>query len=242
MTRRSLLFSVVAATRTAGPQWIALQLADRVELHDWPALNSRVSLGSLLKPFLVVAYGATHAAYPVVRCLGALSGCWFPPGHDTQDVIAALANSCNTYFLHIAQTLDRAALETVSLRYGLQSPDRSLAPASLIGLSGGWPQSPLSVARAFAALAANASDYHVQTALHGMARCATQGTARAAGFRCYAKTGTAPCTHVPRAPGDGFAVAIYPPEQPRHLLLVERHSTTGANAARDLKSLATSVA
>lgn len=245
MTRRSLILSFAAAMQPPGMaatavEWLALQLDDAecAELHDWPTREAPICLGSLLKPFLVVAYGVNHPSYPLVHCFGMRSRCWHPAGHGVQTVVAALANSCNAYFLSLAAAVDRAALDTVCLRYGLQVPDRALTPGNLIGLSAGWPQSPERVARAFAALAANGRDPHVGIALSGMARCANRGTARAAGFACYAKTGTAPCSHAPRAPGDGFALAIYPPGGPRHLLLVARHGATGALAALDLKPLA----
>jgi hypothetical protein len=45
------------------------------------------------------------------------------------------------------------------------------------------------------------------------------------------KTATAPCTHPRHAPGDGFAVAVWPADNPRILLLVRAHSKPGAGAA-----------
>jgi cell division protein FtsI/penicillin-binding protein 2 len=45
------------------------------------------------------------------------------------------------------------------------------------------------------------------------------------------KTGTAPCIHAKRAPGDGFAVAIWPADDPRVVLLLRVHSAPGAEAA-----------
>ena len=58
------------------------------------------------------------------------------------------------------------------------------------------------------------------------------GTAHLLGVPALAKTGTAPCSHAARAPGDGFVFAAWPPEQPRYLVLVRVHNTTCANAAR----------
>ncbi|MGH8629855.1 MAG: hypothetical protein ACREU7_03690, partial [Burkholderiales bacterium] len=45
------------------------------------------------------------------------------------------------------------------------------------------------------------------------------------------KTGTASCSHLGRAPGDGYAVAIYPAQAPRFALLVSVHGAPGSHAA-----------
>ena len=241
MTRRSLLLSAVIGAGRPPLQWIALNLASGVDSHHWDQSEMPVSMGSLLKPFLAIAYRATHAAWPVSHCAGSSSGCWFPDGHGSQNIVQALANSCNAYFLRLAAAVDRAALETTCLVYGLERSRRELSASNLIGLSEGWPQRPRNVVRSFARLAANASDKDVRIVLTGMARCAAGGTARAANFDCFAKTGTAPCSHRPRSEGDGFAIAIYPRDQPRRLLLVQHHAVTGAVAARDLRPIAASL-
>jgi hypothetical protein len=46
------------------------------------------------------------------------------------------------------------------------------------------------------------------------------------------KTGTASCTHLRPAPGDGFAVALVPAEDPRLLLMVRVHGVPGSVATR----------
>jgi cell division protein FtsI/penicillin-binding protein 2 len=237
VTRRSILLASLAALQGHPVQWIDKDLENAEELRHWDSPTVPLGMGSLLKPFLALAYSVTHGAYPVIHCSGYASGCWYARGHGQQHLVEGLANSCNTYFLALAATMDRAALDTICLSYGLQAPARSLPAADLIGLGHGWPQAPLNVARAFAILAANAGEASVRTVLQGMARCAKTGTARAVGVSCYAKTGTAPCSHFPRASGDGFAVAIYPLDQPRRLVLLQHHNTTGANAARDVRPL-----
>jgi cell division protein FtsI/penicillin-binding protein 2 len=239
MTRRALLISLLPAAVRVNVDWLAFDLAHQAEQCTWSDARASICMGSLLKPFLALAFISTHTHFPIRYCAGARSGCWHAGGHGRQDIVAALANSCNTYFLGLANSIERAALETVALNYGLRTPDRTLTAANLIGLSAGWPQPPRSVLKAFATLAMNSRDERVRTILAGMARCADSGTARAAGFRCFAKTGTAPCSHKPAAPGDGFAVAIYPPDQPRQVILLRQHGTTGAMAARALKPLAT---
>lgn len=47
------------------------------------------------------------------------------------------------------------------------------------------------------------------------------------------KTGTAPCTHARRAPGDGFVIALMPATDPEILLMVRVHGVPGAQAARN---------
>jgi len=46
------------------------------------------------------------------------------------------------------------------------------------------------------------------------------------------KTGTAACTHRPRAPGDGFVVAMSPADHPKILLMVRVHGVPGAKSAK----------
>ncbi len=247
MTRRDLLTSVLASSGAyalpiqALPNWIAVNLSGDIRNANWPQTGKPVSVGSLLKPFLALATLATHPQAPVVECHGAKDGCWLLQGHGRQDIVAAIANSCNVYFLQTAASLNRAALDLVCLSYGLASPSRSWPPARLIGLGDGWPQAPLPIARAFAGLARNSRDPRVQTVLAGMARCAHSGTARAVGISCLAKTGTARCSHSYAGCGDGYVLAIYPLDQPRYVLLMTRHNTTGAAAAKDLKPLINSL-
>jgi hypothetical protein len=46
------------------------------------------------------------------------------------------------------------------------------------------------------------------------------------------KTGTAACSHSPRAPGDGFAVVLVPAANPQFLLMVRVHGVPGSQAAK----------
>ena len=242
MTRRKFLAGIVAPLASLSSiEWIGLDLTGQVRSMQWPGADRNISFGSLLKPFLVLGYGATHSDFPVVDCRGTASHCWNPRGHGSQNVVAALANSCNTYFLRLSAALNRAALDRVCLSYGLTAPDRSDDPARLIGLGDGWLQTPMQVARAFAHLAQNSDAPDVTIALDGMARCASVGTGKAVDMRCYAKTGTARCAHH-RGLGDGYTVAIFSLDDPRHVLLVGEHNTTGASAARNLKALAKLIA
>lgn len=242
MTRRALLLS--AATALCGhssAQWIAVDIAGRIRSANWAdASKVALSFGSLLKPFLALGYLATHTQTPVVKCAGTVAGCWYPPGHGRQDIVAALANSCNVYFLRLAGALNRAALDLTCVSCGLALASRSWPAPRLIGLGQGWPQTPLATVRAFASLARNPTDSHAKIVLAGMLRCSQSGTAREIGFSCYAKTGTAPCSER-HGLGDGYVAAIYPVDQPRTVVLMARHNTTGASAAKALKPLLTTL-
>ena len=233
MTRRTFHFQIAALFAAASPslRYLVLDILSQQLSANWPDSHSPVSFGSLLKPFLLLAYAKTHAQFPEVMCYGTASGCWLPKGHGKQTVIPALANSCNTYFITLATGIDRAALNSVCLEYQLSPPAAASTPASWIGLKEGWPQSAEPVLRAFHRLVQNRSNPAAVVALTGMELCARKGTGKAAALHCFAKTGTAPCSHTPPAEGDGFAVLIYPTDAPRLILLASQHGTTGAHTA-----------
>lgn len=206
-------------------------MTGRIRNSNWPDAGQPLCFGSLLKPFLALAYLSTHSQTPVLNCTGTPAGCWYPKGHGRQDMISALANSCNVYFLQIAQTLNRASLDLTCMSDGLALPSRSWPASRLVGLGQGWPQTPLAVIRAFATLARDSGPSPTRVVLSGMLRCCESGTAKGIGVRCYAKTGTAPPTEHGDS-GDGYVVAIYPVDQPRTVLLFSRHNSTGAEAAK----------
>jgi cell division protein FtsI/penicillin-binding protein 2 len=124
------------------------------------------------------------------------------------DIVEALAQSCNSYFLQLA-TRFRAS---------------GLSPEASIGLGDENKITPLWLAREYCKI-------DREPILRGMRAAAKHGTGRAIGMDALVKTGTAPCTHQPRAPGDGYAMALYPPRAPRYALVVEIHSAPGARAA-----------
>ena len=233
MTRRSFHLQLAALFTVASPslRYLLLDIPSQQLSANWPDSRSLVSYGSLLKPFLLLAYAKTHAQFPEVMCHGSAAGCWLPRGHGKQTVCPALANSCNAYFLALGAGIDHAAQQSVCLEYQLSPPAATSTPASWIGLKEGWPQSAEPVLRAFRRLAQNRSNPAAGLALAGMELCARKGTAKAAELHCFAKTGTAPCSHTPTAEGDGFAVLIYPTDTPRLILLAAQHGTTGAHTA-----------
>jgi cell division protein FtsI/penicillin-binding protein 2 len=237
MTRRSVVLAAATALcARPSAKWITADISGRIRQCNWPDASQPVCFGSLLKPFLALAYLATHSQPPVIDCAGAAAGCWYRKGHGPQDIVSALANSCNAYFLRIAETLNRAALDLTSISYGLTLPSRSWPASRLIGLEQGWPQTPLAVVHAFSAVSRNSAEPNTRLVLSGMLRCCESGTAKAIGVRCYAKTGTAEPSERQDL-GDGYVVAIYPVEQPRTVLLFSRHNTTGAEAAKNIRPL-----
>jgi hypothetical protein len=213
-------------------EYLALDLLHGNHFGRWQQPDKAVSMGSLLKPFLVVAYSRTHSKFPELVCRGATDLCWLPQGHGRQDVVAALANSCNFYFRHVAAELNVAALQSVCLTYGLEAPSLDITPDRLIGLGEGWPQQAGRVLAAFARLSRDGSDQGTALALAGMQRSAERGTARNLGLKARAKTGTAPCSHTPHSEGDGFTAVLYPLDRVRLVLLARQCGTTGAHTAQ----------
>ena len=237
------LFSQAASaelTRQFGGRdlsWVLLDRTGRVLALNWDNANASYPPGSLLKPFVAVAYGEQHKfEYPTVTCTGTKSRCWLPRGHGTVGLEKAIADSCNTYFLVLAYKLDRARAQAVFRRFGLEGPPADAQADMLIGLGDRWRETPLALARAYLALLTDTPQPARGRILAGMRSAAETGTAReidvALGERAaLAKTGTAACSYHPRSAADGFAIVLFPASQPRVLLLVREHGTTGAHAA-----------
>jgi cell division protein FtsI/penicillin-binding protein 2 len=94
----------------------------------------------------------------------------------------------------------------------------------------------LRLARAYLELTRRSREPAVAPALEGLALSAQKGTGKAAGAELpntpmLVKTGTAPCTHAKKAPGDGFALLAVPASHPRAVLLVRLHGRPGYIAA-----------
>jgi hypothetical protein len=228
--------------------FLLLDSSGRVMAQRWPeGLDTPVPFGSLVKPFLAAAWAEQHAeGFPAVRCEGTKSHCWYPPGHGRLELRDAIAYSCNAYFLHLAENLDRKRAGRVFAHYGLEGPDEKAESESLAGLGDQWREAPLALLRAYLALIRERNENGPATIAQGMQASALYGTAKALDWilgasAVLAKTGTGPCTHHPRATADGFTVAIYPLAQPRLILLVREHGVTGAvsavTAAAMLRSL-----
>ena len=253
-------------------EYLLLDMRTRQTLAvRWPNAELPIPVGSLLKPFVSMAYGELHAGassspsrqFPVLYCRGRRDGCWREGGHGSVALEQALAESCNAYFLALARDLSAsgagtgagsgdglAVLDHVSASYGLPAPPTDSVtgqgdlriPRMLIGVTPEWRISPITLARAYAALVAQSQSVLASRLLSGMRLAAGPGgTASKIGRHpggVLAKTGTAPC--VPGATtgsgrcvanGDGLVVVLSPADHPELLLLVRQRGTTGAQTA-----------
>ncbi len=208
-------------------------LASRWEHPEIP-----IPLGSLAKPFAALAYGEHHDfQFPAYTCRGTATGCWRPAGHGTLNLTSAIAYSCNSYFRALAAQLSAPEISAIASRFGLEPPHSETHGPALVGMGAEWRTSPLHMAHAYIELVHEHERTGVDQILDGMAESAQHGTAaeidRALqSTRALAKTGTAPCTHQHKAPGDGFTVALFPADNPRILLMVRVHGVPGAVAAK----------
>lgn len=208
---------------------------------DWRAADVAVPVGSLVKPFTAIAYGQRHRMrFSVHDCTG--KGCWLRAGHGRIGLAAAIAHSCNSYFRQLAEELPVEAVSEVAGRFGLDGPPPECPRDTLIGKGSAWRVSPMKVARAYLELAARRAEPGVAEIIEGMRRGAGAGTAAALrsafrGVPALAKTGTAPCSHSPRAAGDGYVVVLYPGDSPQYVLLVQVHGETGRRAAESAARL-----
>ena len=210
----------------------------RLLTSRWERLDSPIPLGSLVKPFTALAYGEQHDfQYPAHTCRGTATGCWLPHGHGEIGLTSAIAYSCNSYFRMLTANLTGADVAPIAARFGIESPDRDASGPALVGIGSRWQISPPQMARAYLELIRRREQPGVREILAGRAQSAQHGTGadvdRALPFPdALVKTGTASCTHSPRAPGDGFVVVLTPADQPQILLMVRLHGVPGAQAAK----------
>jgi cell division protein FtsI/penicillin-binding protein 2 len=205
--------------------YLLLDENGQIIAQRWEHAERELPVGSLVKPFIAVAYGETHRGFPQFKCTGKKT-CWLPRGHGTLHIREAIAFSCNSYFhqLIIAAGPELAnAVKNYPVRL------------STSGRASGWA-APLPMAEAYLELTRRQRDAEVTPVLQGMALSAQKGTGKAAGealphVSAMAKTGTAPCTHAKKAPGDGFALVMSPADHPRAVLLVRLHGRPGFIAA-----------
>lgn len=217
--------------------YLLLDLSGNVIAKRWPD-GERISPGSLVKPFLALAYGEQHnGQFPTVRCLGTRSRCWLPRGHGKLGLEEAITQSCNAYFLELSSELDRTRAARIFAHYGLVGPPPMAASDSLVGLGSAWKESPLVLARAYLQIEREQQLPTQSRIVKGMLGSASRGTARAidaalGSNAALAKTGTAVCAHKPQATADGFTIVLSPTAQPRLLLLLRVHGVTGAESAK----------
>ena len=209
----------------------------------WQNYDTPIPLGSLVKPFTALAYSSAHDfRYPVYECKGKASGCWQDRPHGKLDFVTAFSVSCNGYFRRLAESATAEQMDEVTRVFGLEPPEAGFASASLVGLGDQWRISPLRMAHAYLELVRRKEQPGVAPILEGMRQSALRGTGAAVGRRvkhkdALVKTGTAPCTHAPWAPADGFVLVMLPAEQPEILLFVRVHGVTGARAAETAGSM-----
>jgi cell division protein FtsI/penicillin-binding protein 2 len=203
----------------------------------WENENKPIPLGSLVKPFTALAYAEAHDfRFPRYNCKGEASGCWRTQPHGDLNIVSAISVSCNSYFRSLARNVTSAEIVPVTQEFRLEPPEEGIAAAGLIGLGEQWRISPTHMARAYLELARRGDQPGVREILAGMLQSAQNGTGAAVGHAlknsdALVKTGTAPCTHSPHAPGDGFVVALVPAQQPEILLMIRVHGVPGAKAA-----------
>ena len=198
----------------------------QVIAQNWPDAETPVPVGSLVKPFVALAYAGD---WPEFFCTG--KRCWLARGHGRLQFRQALAQSCNEYFLNLARGVNADTLAVVARKFGIPPPGND-SPDARIGLGTAWKVSPLALARAYAELAERASEPRVAEILAALRLAAQSGTAHAIGAGKMAKTGTAECVAAKKDAGDGFAMVLTPAEAPRIVLLVRVHGATGAEAAK----------
>ena len=206
---------------------------NEVIAESWSDPQS-ASPGSLLKPFVALAYGRKQGLiFPVVECSG--ETCWLPTGHGRVGLERALSHSCNTYFRLLADNVSVEEVGFESSRLGLQAPPPNSPTNALWGLLPGWVSTPQEILRAFSELTRRRNEFESAVVLQGLREAARSGTASALSSRlpqdAFAKTGTAVCAHPTRTDGDGFAVAVYPADSPRYVITVRIHNQTGRVAA-----------
>jgi cell division protein FtsI/penicillin-binding protein 2 len=223
--------------------WLVLDTTTgQLLAQQWPALDQPIPVGSLTKPFLALAYAATHTTFPHITCYGtqgltptgqSADRCWLRRGHGQLNIQIALANSCNAYFLGLSRDIDPTALQTVIQTYNLPAPPPNATPATLIGLNTTWQIPPIALARAYAQLASQPNTQPgTELILTGLHLATQQGTASALrSSDALAKTGTAPCQHHCAITSDGLVIALTPAAAPRILLLVRQQGATGAATA-----------
>ena len=213
-------------------------LTGEVLVSRWTNPDLPIPMGSLLKPFVALAYGQQHGfGYPKHHCGGLVTGCWNPHGHGDIDLTSAIAYSCNSYFRLLTTNLTASETFDIARRFDLDPPPEAAAGMVLAGIGSTWRVAPVRMGRAYIELSRLGHEPDVSQILNGMAQSARQGTGAEVDralqtAEALVKTGTAPCTHTDHAPGDGFTVALFPANDPKLLLLVRVHGIPGAESAK----------
>lgn len=203
----------------------------------WDNLERPLPIGSLIKPFTALAYADTHRfIYPAITCRGSADGCWLPAGHGRVGIAEAVAGSCNAYFRQLAQRTAPDAMVARLQGFGMPAEPGAATPAAMVGFGDTLKLAPSAVVRGYLELVSRAGQPGVSPIIQGMLASARTGTGKGVGAAiggtdALVKTGTAPCSHSPRATADGYALVVYPADRPRVVLLMQAHGRTGAETA-----------
>jgi cell division protein FtsI/penicillin-binding protein 2 len=207
---------------------------ERIAAH-WEDAEKPVPVGSLVKPFAALAYAQHHESFPQFVCHGSADRCWLPRGHGEMNLSSAIAHSCNAYFRKLSRQLPREDVDETIGRYGAGELRASAPLSSYYGLEDAWKMSADQAVSAFRKIAIS-EDRGALEVRRGMLLSAKEGTAAVISHSVHggalAKTGTAPCSHRAKAPGDGFVLVMFPADSPRNILLVRVHGSTGAKSAQ----------
>ena len=237
------------------PSYLLVDAAtERVLDARWDDRERPVPVGSLIKPFTALAYADTHQfTYPALTCRGSADGCWLPAGHGRVGIALAVAGSCNAYFRQLARRTAPEALAARLQGFGMRADETAPTAAAMVGLGDALRFAPSAVIHGYVELVSRASQPGVSPIIQGMLASARTGTGRGVGAAIGArgpggpgatdalvKTGTAPCSHSPRATSDGYAIVVYPADRPRVVLLMQAHGRTGAETATLAGELLTS--
>lgn len=218
------------ARTTPNLEVLVLDLRTHETLANTFHSTTPIPVGSLLKPFLAIAYFKAHPGpSPAVVCHGHPDRCWKDGGHGAITVTDAIAQSCNAFFLSLARNISPADIPF------LPPPPANASPESLIGLTPEWRISPEALVAAYASLLAEPASPTLTAIRNGMRDSARRGTANRIGMHpggVLTKTGTVPCVDLRcKAAGDGLVIAAVPATHPTLLLLVRKRGTTGAMTA-----------
>ena len=232
MTRRAWLSAALASTiPTPAAEVMVVDAKDGAIVEsNWLQPHAPQPCGSLVKVFTALAYPGP--GFPTLDCHGTRSGCWSASGHGRLGIVAAIAHSCNAYFLQLARSVTAERIALVASAFRIEPP-REQTPDCWIGLGKGWQITPVHLAAAYIDLARRRRETPI---VEGLRECALTGTAKVCGKGVLAKTGTSVCAHNSRQPGDGWAIGLYPDDVPRYAVLVRVDGAPGAKAAERLAS------
>lgn len=211
-------------------QFVLVDIPTREVLGSAWASHQPIPMGSLVKPFTALA-----SSPGVYRCNP--KDCWLSAGHGRIGLVDAIAASCNSYFLQLSATVSEERMRSVVEHFGIPKP-ASTTPPVLTGIGSDWAIGPSQIALAYALLAVVPE---ADTIRKGMRESARSGTAKALHVDALAKTGTAPCVHLQKAPGDGYVAVLYPSQAPRYALLIQVHGVSGAVAAQTAAGMLTAI-